>query len=111
MGAKLNLSLLREEYRLRIYENRVLKIFVRKREEDGSWRKLHNDELHGLCSSPNIVREIWIDGANWIRLAQHRVWWGSFCEHGSEPSGFRKESRLLFDQLSLSALQRTSCTE
>jgi hypothetical protein len=29
-----------------------------KREEDGLWRKLHNDELHSLCSSPNIVRVI-----------------------------------------------------
>jgi hypothetical protein len=29
-----------------------------KREEDGSWRKLHNDELHSLYSSPNIVRVI-----------------------------------------------------
>jgi hypothetical protein len=31
------------------------RIFGPKREEDGSWRKLHNDELHGLYSSPNIV--------------------------------------------------------
>jgi hypothetical protein len=29
-----------------------------KRDEDGSWRKLHNDELHSLYSSPNIVRVI-----------------------------------------------------
>jgi hypothetical protein len=34
------------------------KIFGPKREEDGSWRKLHNDELHSLYSSPNIVRMI-----------------------------------------------------
>jgi hypothetical protein len=39
------------------FENRVLRrIFGPKREEDGSWRKLHNDELHSLYSSPNIVR-------------------------------------------------------
>jgi hypothetical protein len=38
---------LREEHRLRVFENRVLrKIFGPKREGDGSWRKLHNDELH-----------------------------------------------------------------
>jgi hypothetical protein len=38
---------------------RVLrKILGPKREEDGSWRKLHNDELHDLYSSPNIVRVI-----------------------------------------------------
>jgi hypothetical protein len=103
------------------------KIFGPKREEDGSWKKLHNDELHSLYSSPNIVRvikstrmrwaghvarmgegrvvyrvligrhegkrplgrprcrwednvemdlrEIGIDGANWIQLAQDRVQW------------------------------------
>jgi hypothetical protein len=50
---------LREENRLRVSENRVLRrIFGPKREEDGSWRKLHNDELHSLYSSPNIVRVI-----------------------------------------------------
>jgi hypothetical protein len=50
---------LREEHRLRVFENRVLrKIFGPKREEDGSWRKLHNDEVHSLYSSPNIVRVI-----------------------------------------------------
>jgi hypothetical protein len=50
---------LREEHRLRVFENRVLKrIFGPKREENGSWKKLHNDELHGLFSSPNIVRVI-----------------------------------------------------
>jgi hypothetical protein len=106
------------------------RIFGPKREEDGSWRKLHNDELHSLYSSPNIVkvikprrmrwaghvarmglrrgvyrvlvgrpegkrplgrprrrwednikldlREIGIDGANWIRLAQDRVKWQGF---------------------------------
>jgi hypothetical protein len=48
-----------EEHRLRAFENRVLrKIFGPKREEDGSWIKLHNDELHDLYSSPNIVRVI-----------------------------------------------------
>jgi hypothetical protein len=50
---------LREEHRLRVFENRVLrKIFGPKREEDESWRKLRNDELHGLYSSPDIVRVI-----------------------------------------------------
>jgi hypothetical protein len=48
-----------EEHRLRVFENRELrKIFGAKREEDGSWRKLHNDELHDLYSSPNVVRVI-----------------------------------------------------
>jgi hypothetical protein len=50
---------LREEHRLRVFENRVLRrIFGTKREEDGSWRKFHNDELYSLYSSPNIVRVI-----------------------------------------------------
>jgi hypothetical protein len=48
-----------EEHRLRVFENRVLRrIFGPKREEDGSLRKLHNDELHILYSLPNIVRVI-----------------------------------------------------
>jgi hypothetical protein len=46
---------LREEHRLRVSENReVRRIFGPKREEDGSWRKLHNDELHSLYYSPNV---------------------------------------------------------
>jgi hypothetical protein len=50
---------LEEEHRLRVFENRVLRrIFGPKREEDGSWRKLHNDKLHSLYSSLNIVRVI-----------------------------------------------------
>jgi hypothetical protein len=45
---------LREEF-----ENRVLRrIFGPKRKDEVSWRKLHNDELHSLYSSPNIVRVI-----------------------------------------------------
>jgi hypothetical protein len=48
-----------KEHRLRVFENRVLrKIFGPKREEDGSWRKLHDNELHNLYSSPNIVTVI-----------------------------------------------------
>jgi hypothetical protein len=50
---------LREEHRLRVFENRVLRrMFGLKRDEDGSWRKLQSDELHSLYSSPNIVRVI-----------------------------------------------------
>jgi hypothetical protein len=49
---------LREDDRLRVFENRVLRIFGPKREEDGSWRKLHNDEIYSLYSSLNIVRVI-----------------------------------------------------
>jgi hypothetical protein len=121
---------LREEHRLRVSENWVLRIFGPKRDKDRSWRKLHNDELRSLYSSLNIVRviksmrmrwaghvalmgegrgvyrvlvgmpkgkrprgrprcrwednikmdlrDIGIDGANWIWLAQDRVQWQPF---------------------------------
>ena len=51
---------LREEHRLRVFENRVLRrIFGPKRDGvTGEWRKLHSEELNGLYSSPNIVRVI-----------------------------------------------------
>jgi hypothetical protein len=51
---------LREEHRLRVFENKVLrKIFGLKRDEvKGDWRKLHNEELHNLYSLPNIIRMI-----------------------------------------------------
>jgi hypothetical protein len=51
---------LREEHRLRVFENRVLRgIFGPKRDEVmGQWRKLHSEELHNLYSSPDIIRQI-----------------------------------------------------
>ena len=51
---------LREERRLRVFENRVLRrIFGPKRDEvTGEWRKLHNEELNGLYCSPNILQVI-----------------------------------------------------
>ncbi|KAJ4428345.1 hypothetical protein ANN_24364 [Periplaneta americana] len=51
---------LREEQRLRVFENKVLrKIFGAKRDEvTGEWRKLHNTERHALYSSPDIIRNI-----------------------------------------------------
>ena len=49
---------LREEHRLWVFENKVLrKIFGAKKDEiTGEWRKLHNAELHALYSSPNVIR-------------------------------------------------------
>jgi hypothetical protein len=49
---------LKEEHRLRVFENRVLRrIFGQRRDEvKRDWRKLHNEELHNLYSSPNIIR-------------------------------------------------------
>jgi hypothetical protein len=59
---------LREDHRLRVSENRELRrIFGPKREEDGSCRKLHNDELHDLYSSPNIVSVIKSRRMRWAR--------------------------------------------
>jgi hypothetical protein len=49
---------LRGKHRLRVFENRVLRrIFGPKRDEvTGGWRKLHNEELHNLYSSPSVIR-------------------------------------------------------
>jgi hypothetical protein len=66
----------REEHRLRLFENRVLKrIFGPKREEDGSWRKLHNGEL--LYSSRNIVTVI----------KSRRIMWAEHAARMGEGSG------------------------
>jgi hypothetical protein len=63
---------LRVEHRLRVFENRVLRrIFGPKREEDGSWRKLHNGELHSLYSSANIIRVIKSRRMRWAGHVAH----------------------------------------
>jgi hypothetical protein len=61
---------LREQHRLRVFENRVLRrIFGPKRDEvRGGWRKLHNEELRDLYSSPSIIRII---KARRMRRAAH----------------------------------------
>jgi len=50
----------REERRLRVFENRVLRrVFGPKRDEETwEWRKLHNEDLNDLYCSPNILRVI-----------------------------------------------------
>ena len=61
---------LREEHRLRVFENRVLRgIFGCKRDGvTGEWRKLHNEELNDLYCSPNIV---WVIKSRRMRWAGH----------------------------------------
>ena len=44
---------------LKVFENRILRrIFLPKRDENGEWRRLHNEELHSFYRSPNIFRVI-----------------------------------------------------
>ena len=58
-GCETSSLTLREECRLRVFENRILRrMFGPKRGENGEWRRLHNEELHSLYRSPNIVRVI-----------------------------------------------------
>jgi hypothetical protein len=61
---------LREEHRLRVFKNSVLrKIFGSKRDEAMEvWRKLHNEEVHNLYSSPDIIRMI---KSRWVRWTGH----------------------------------------
>jgi hypothetical protein len=59
---------LREEHRLRVLENRVLRrLFGAKRDEVmGEWRKLHNEELHELYSSSSIITIIKPRRMRWV---------------------------------------------
>ena len=49
---------LREESRLRVFKNRILRRILGPKRENGEWRRLHNEELHSLYRSPIIVRVI-----------------------------------------------------
>jgi hypothetical protein len=59
---------LKEEHRLRVFENRVLRrIFGPKRDEvTGEWRKLHSEKLHNLYSSPDIIRQVKSRRMRWV---------------------------------------------
>jgi hypothetical protein len=71
---------------MRVFENRVLRrIFGPKRDGvTGSWRELHNEEVHNLYPSPRIIRMIksrWLKSAGHVarmgRIGMHiRFWWG-----------------------------------
>jgi hypothetical protein len=69
-----------------VFENRVLRIFGPKRDQvTGEWRKLHNEELNDLYSSPTIVRviklrrmrDVWETGK-----VDTGLWWGDLREIG-----------------------------
>jgi len=68
-GCETWLHLLREERRLRVFENKVLKrIFGPKRDEvTRGWRKLHNEKFNDLYSSPNIVQVKKLRKMRWVR--------------------------------------------
>jgi hypothetical protein len=65
---------LKEEHRLQVFENRVLRrIFGPKRDEvTGEWRKLHSGKLHNLCSSPDIIRQIKSRRMRWVGHVAHK---------------------------------------
>ena len=73
---------LREERRLRVFENRVLgKVFGPKKDEvTGEWRKLHNEELNDLYSLPNIVRVV----------KSRRMRWAGHVAHMGEDTGMHR---------------------
>jgi hypothetical protein len=86
---------LRGEHRLRVFENRVLRrIFRPKRDEvTGGWRKLHNEELHNLYSSPSIIRMIKSRTMKWagdIVRMENRSAYTIFAE---KPEGKRLPGR------------------
>ena len=70
---------MREERKLREFENKMLRrIFVLRRDEvTGEWRRLHNEELNDLYSSPNIV----------LVIKSRRMRWAGHVAHMGEEEG------------------------
>jgi hypothetical protein len=59
---------LREEYRLRVFENRVLEENISTEEaRNGVWRKLHNEELHNFYYLPSVNRMMKSGSMRWGR--------------------------------------------
>jgi hypothetical protein len=77
---------LKEEYRLTVFENRVLRrIFGLMRDDaTGEWRKLHNEELGDLYSSPSIVR---------IIKKRRMRWAGHVARMGEKRNAYMKSQR------------------
>jgi hypothetical protein len=74
--------ILREEHRLRVFGNRVLKrIFGPKWDKvTGGWRRLHNEELRALYSSPSIIR---------IIKSRRMIWLGHVARMGEKRNAYR----------------------
>jgi hypothetical protein len=95
MDVELGLTL-REEQRLRVFENRLpRRIFGLKRDEaTGEWRKLHNEELNDVYSSPNIIRVIKSRRMRWVgnvaRMGEKR---GAYRILVGRPEGRRPHGR------------------
>jgi hypothetical protein len=87
---------LREECRLRVFENKVLRrIFGPKRDEvTGEWRRLHKKELYALYSSPNIIRVMKLRRLRWAghvaRMGERR---GAYRALVGNPEGRRPLGR------------------
>jgi hypothetical protein len=81
---------LREEHRLRLFENRVLRrTFGPKTDEvTGEWRKLHNDKLHILYSFPNIISKIKTRRMRWVGHVAHM---GEECVRGFDEKARMKD--------------------
>jgi hypothetical protein len=73
---------LREEHRLGAFENRVLRRISRPKTDEvtGEWRKLHNEELHVLYSSPSIIR---------IMKSRRMRWLGHVARMGEKTNAYR----------------------
>jgi hypothetical protein len=102
---------LREEHRLRGFENRVLRrIFGPKRVEDGSWRKLHNDKLRNLYSSSNIVRAIKSRGLRWAghvaRMGEGRDVYGVLVGKPEGKRPLERRRRMWEDNIKLDLRER-----
>ena len=96
---------MRDERRLRVFENRVLRrIFRPKRDEVArEWRKLHNEELNDLYSSPNIVRVI--ESRKWAghvtRMGESRGVYRMLVEKPEVKRPFRRPSRRWEDNIKM----------